>query len=69
MIFTNNGELANYLMHPSSNIECVNMLPVNGEVSDESLRILKEGVLLDDEAIRLKRKKLDWKKSVVLLWC
>ena len=52
ILFTNNGELANYLMHPSSKVEREYAVRVNGEVSDESIKILKEGVFLDDTVVK-----------------
>jgi len=48
ILFTNNGELANRLMHPSNEVEREYAVRVRGEVTDEKLRQLKKGVSLED---------------------
>ncbi|MDG4812789.1 pseudouridine synthase [Hydrogenovibrio sp. 3SP14C1] len=48
LILTNNGELANRLMHPSYEMEREYSVRVFGEVSDEILNRLKKGVKLED---------------------
>ena len=48
LILTNNGELANRLMHPSYQIEREYMVRVFGEVTEDIINQLKTGVQLED---------------------
>lgn len=52
LLFTNNGELANQLMHPSTGIEREYMVRVQGVVEEAAIERLKEGVLLEDGLAR-----------------
>ena len=48
LLFTNYGELANHLMHPSSEIEREYAVRVNGEVTENTIKQLLKGVQLED---------------------
>lgn len=52
LVFTTDGELANRMMHPSANIDREYAVRVLGDVSEEMLERLKEGVLLEDGMAR-----------------
>lgn len=52
LLFTNNGELANKLMHPSSNIDREYSVRVHGRVDEEMIQRLKDGVMLEDGVAR-----------------
>ncbi len=52
LLFTNDGELANKLMHPSSGIDREYLVRIQGQVDDEMVKRLKEGVLLEDGMAR-----------------
>jgi 23S rRNA pseudouridine2605 synthase len=48
ILLSNDGDLINRLMHPSHEIEREYAVRILGEVTDEQIQQLKEGVFLDD---------------------
>ena len=52
LLFTNDGELANLLMHPSSQIDREYLVRVMGDVDESMMQRLREGVLLEDGEAR-----------------
>lgn len=52
LLFTTDGELANKLMHPSSRIEREYAVRVLGDVSEEMVQRMHEGVIIEDNLCR-----------------
>jgi 23S rRNA pseudouridine2605 synthase len=52
LLFTTDGELANRLMHPSSNIDREYLVRIQGDVDDDMKTRLQQGILLDDGLAR-----------------
>ena len=70
IILTNDGNLANKLMHPSSNIEKTYIAKVEGLVNNNEIKKLREGVLIEGKKTakaKVHLKKYDKKtdKSLV----
>ena len=62
ILLTNDGELADLLMHPKNNIEKVYLAKINGILSGEQIMKIKKGVLVDNKPVkcsRVKVKKID----------
>ena len=60
LLFTNQGDVANRLLHPSYAVQRVYDVRVEGEVSDEALAQLQRGVELEDGLARARRaERLD----------
>ncbi len=57
LLFTNDGELANRLMHPSNSLQREYAVRVLGKVTEETLSKLLKGVQLEDGMARFKRVK------------
>jgi len=68
LMFTNNGELANKLMHPSSSIEREYVARIQGRVSKTILNNLVEGVDLEDGMARFTDVQEGRTREVRRLW-
>ena len=68
LLLTNDGQLANGLMHPSSQIEREYAVRVNGRVSPEILERLRNGVELEDGLASFDRIKADDTSEGSNLW-
>jgi 23S rRNA pseudouridine2605 synthase len=55
LLFTNYGDLANHLMHPSSEIEREYAVRVNGEVTKDTINNLLKGVELEDGLLKFEQ--------------
>ncbi len=58
LILTNDGELANILMHPSNNVEKVYIAKIEGILTTEEIYKLKGGVVVDGVKCVPKRVKI-----------
>ena len=58
LLFTNNGDLANKLMHPSSEIDREYAVRVLGKVEDEHIKKLTNGIKLEDGFAKFHRVTL-----------
>ena len=58
LLFTNNGDLANKLMHPSSEIDREYAVRVLGKVEDEHIKNLTNGIELEDGFAKFHRVTL-----------
>lgn len=59
LLFTNDGELANRLMHPSYEIEREYSVRVFGEVTNETLQNITKGVELEDGLAKFDKVKAE----------
>lgn len=59
LLFTNNGELANKLMHPSTGLTRRYMARIRGELTFDQVKLItKKGVMLDDKLAKFEEVKV-----------
>lgn len=58
LLLTNDGKLANHLMHPSNGIEKTYIAKVDGILTGEEFQKLKNGITIDGRKVMTKRVKL-----------
>ncbi|MDG0969447.1 MAG: pseudouridine synthase [Porticoccaceae bacterium] len=63
LLFTNHGELANRLMHPSYEIKREYMARIHGEVTETMIARLTEGVILEDGIAKFQTVKAQHARS------
>lgn len=72
LLLTNDGELANKLMHPSSNIDKTYVVKVDGLVTGKDIKTLRNGVIINGNKtypakVKLKSYNKKTDKSIVVL--
>ena len=70
LLLTNDGDFANIMMHPNSNINKVYLAKLEGIIKGEQINRLKEGIELDGikvNASRVKLKKINEEKNTSMV--
>mgnify|MGYP001623991420 CR=1 FL=1 len=70
LILTNDGDFANILMHPSSEVEKVYIVKVKGIIDKDAINTLKNGVIIDGKMTKqakIKLRKKDYKTNTSML--
>lgn len=70
VILTNDGELANILMHPKNNIYKTYIAKINGILNEEDFQKIRKGILIDSRKLKvdhIKVKKIDKIKNTSLV--
>lgn len=70
LLLTNDGELANLLMHPKNEIDKVYVAKINGIMNGEEINTLKNGVLIDGvktSKARVKVRKINKKNHTSMV--
>ncbi len=70
IILTNDGELANILMHPKNKIRKSYIAKINGILNEDDFHKLRKGILIDDRKLvidNFKVKKIDKDKNTSLV--
>ena len=70
LILTNDGELANILMHPSNNVEKVYIAKIEGILTTEEIKQLNEGIMIEGikcrpKRVRIKSKDIDKNTEII----
>lgn len=69
LLFTNNGELANNLMHPKNQIERQYAVRILGVLSEHAIAKLKQGVEFPEGLAKAKAIELQHGKTGANRWC
>ena len=70
LLLTNDGDFANILTHPTSQIEKVYIAKLKGIIKVEQINRLKNGIYLDEQLVqanRIKLKKVDPKTNTCMV--
>ena len=70
IILTNDGELANILMHPSNDVEKVYIAKIEGIMTTDDIKKLKSGIIIDGikcipKRVKIKKKNLEKGNEIV----
>lgn len=70
ILLTNDGELANILMHPKNKIMKTYIAKINGILTEEDFKKIRSGIIIDDRKLsidNLKVRKIDKQKNTSLV--
>lgn len=70
ILLTNDGEFANYLMHPSNKIKKTYVAKLEGLINKDAIDMLKNGIVINDkmvDIIHFKVRKKDFEKETTLI--
>lgn len=70
LLMTNDGQLANILMHPSNNIEKEYVVKIKGKVDPKKVKSLEKGIVIDGKKTskaKVKIKSMNDKRTIIYI--